>query len=146
MNGSRKIVGLNSVRREIVSYVTIVFYDKVREVRGRNKAQRWLLLVCCGFFIWKRYNRTHFHRTILWLTKTPEAVGQLLSYCVFYKLFNKLKYYNNSSRKPKSILHTAVEKNLTLISSVRTGQFCNLTSTLSLSGSLHSYKIRVNDL
>ena len=40
--------GLNSVRREIVSYVTIVFYDKVR---GRNKAQRWLLLVCCGFFI-----------------------------------------------------------------------------------------------
>jgi hypothetical protein len=46
-----------------VSYVTIVFYDKVR---GRNKAQRWLLLVCCGFFIWKRYNRTHFHRTILY--------------------------------------------------------------------------------
>ena len=40
--------GLNSVHREIVSYVTIVFYDKVR---GRNKAQRWLLLVCCGFFI-----------------------------------------------------------------------------------------------
>jgi len=30
-------IGLNSVRREIVSYVTIVFYDKVR---GRNKAQR----------------------------------------------------------------------------------------------------------
>jgi hypothetical protein len=30
-------VGLNSVRREIVSYDTIVFYDKVR---GRNKAQR----------------------------------------------------------------------------------------------------------
>ena len=29
-------VGLNSVRREIVSSVTIVFYDKVR---GRNKAQ-----------------------------------------------------------------------------------------------------------
>ena len=28
---------LNSVRREIVSSVTIVFYDKVRE---RNKAQR----------------------------------------------------------------------------------------------------------
>jgi len=80
------------------------------------------------------------------LTKSPEAVGQLLSYCVFYKLFNKLKYCNNLSRKPKSILHTAVEKNLTLISSVRTGQFCNLTSTLSLSGSLHSYKIRVNDL
>jgi len=30
-------VGLNSVRREILSSVTIVFYDKVR---GRNKAQR----------------------------------------------------------------------------------------------------------
>ena len=30
-------VGLNSVRREIVSYVIIVFYDKVR---GRNTAQR----------------------------------------------------------------------------------------------------------
>ena len=30
------IVGLNSVRREILSSVTIVFYDKVR---GRNKAQ-----------------------------------------------------------------------------------------------------------
>ena len=29
------IVGLNSVCREIVSYVTIVFYDKVQ---GRNKA------------------------------------------------------------------------------------------------------------
>jgi hypothetical protein len=58
-------VGLNSVHREIVSSVTIVFYDKVR---GRNKEQRWLPLVCCGFFIWKRYNRTHFHRTILWLT------------------------------------------------------------------------------
>ena len=58
-------VGLISVRREILSSVTIVFYDKVRE---RNKAQRWLLLVCWGFFIWKRYNRTHFHRTILWLT------------------------------------------------------------------------------
>ena len=58
-------VGLNSVRREILSSVTIVFYDKVR---GRNKAQRWLLLICWGFFIWKRYNRTHFHRTILWLT------------------------------------------------------------------------------
>ena len=33
----RSSVGLNSVRREIVSYVTIVFYDKVR---GRNKPQR----------------------------------------------------------------------------------------------------------
>ena len=31
-----KSVGLNSVRREILSSVTIVFYDKVR---GRNKAQ-----------------------------------------------------------------------------------------------------------
>jgi hypothetical protein len=30
-------VGLNSVCREIVSYVTIVFHDKVR---GQNKAQR----------------------------------------------------------------------------------------------------------
>jgi len=30
-------VGLNSVRREILSSVSIVFYDKVR---GRNKAQR----------------------------------------------------------------------------------------------------------
>ena len=60
-----KLIGLNNVRREIVFYVTIVFYDKVR---GRNKAQRWLLLVCCRFFFWKRYNRTHFHRTILWLT------------------------------------------------------------------------------
>ena len=30
-------VGLNSVRREILSSVTIVYYDKVR---GRNKAQR----------------------------------------------------------------------------------------------------------
>ena len=58
-------VGLNSLCREILSSVTIVFYDKVR---GRNKAQRWLLLVCWGFFIWKRYNWTHFHRTILWLT------------------------------------------------------------------------------
>jgi hypothetical protein len=57
---------LNSVSREIVSYVTIVFYDN--KVRERNKAQMWLLLVCCGFFIWKRYNRTYFHRTILWLT------------------------------------------------------------------------------
>ena len=62
---SHDLVGLNSVRREILSSVTIVFYDKVR---GRNKAQRWLLLVCWRFFIWKRYNRTHFHRTILWLT------------------------------------------------------------------------------
>ena len=34
---SKQDVGLNSVRREIVSYVTIVFYDKVR---GRNKAQK----------------------------------------------------------------------------------------------------------
>ena len=58
-------VGLNSVRLELLSSVTIVFYDKVR---GPNKAQGWLLLVCWGFFIWKRYNRTHFHRTILWLT------------------------------------------------------------------------------
>jgi hypothetical protein len=30
-------VGLNSVHREILSSVTIVFYDKVR---GQNKAQR----------------------------------------------------------------------------------------------------------
>jgi hypothetical protein len=43
-------VWLNSVCHEIVSYDTIVFYDKVQ---GRNKVQRWLLLVCCGFFIWK---------------------------------------------------------------------------------------------
>jgi len=33
----RCIVGLNNVRREILSSVTIVFYDKVR---GWNKAQR----------------------------------------------------------------------------------------------------------
>ena len=33
-------VGLNSVRRDILSSVTIVFYDTVR---GRNKAQTWLL-------------------------------------------------------------------------------------------------------
>ena len=33
-------VGLNSVRREILTSVTIDFYDKVW---GRNKAQRWLL-------------------------------------------------------------------------------------------------------
>jgi len=59
------IVGLNSVHHEILSSVIIVFYDKVR---GRNKAQRWILLVCWGFFIWKRYNRTQFHRTLLCLT------------------------------------------------------------------------------
>jgi hypothetical protein len=66
---SYKSLGWN-IRGETadLSYVIIVFYDKVR---GRNKAQRWLLLVCCGFFIWKRYNQTHFHRTILWLTLTP---------------------------------------------------------------------------
>jgi hypothetical protein len=50
-------VWLNSVRREIVSYVIIVFYDKVR---GRNKTQRWLLLDCCGFFIWKKIQSDTF--------------------------------------------------------------------------------------
>ena len=40
-------VTLNSVRREIVSTLTIVSYDKVR---GRNKAQRWLRSVCVRFF------------------------------------------------------------------------------------------------
>ena len=41
-------VTLNSVRREIVSTLTIVSYDKVR---GRNKEQRWLRPVCVRFFI-----------------------------------------------------------------------------------------------
>ena len=41
-------ITLNSVRREIVSTLTIVSYDKVR---GRNKAQRWLRSVCVRFFI-----------------------------------------------------------------------------------------------
>ena len=68
------LVGLNSVCREMVSSVTIVFYDKVW---GRNKVQMWLFLVCCGFFIWKRYNRTHFHRTILWLTHCHWYVGSI---------------------------------------------------------------------
>jgi len=60
-------VGLNSVHREILSSVTIVFYDIVRG--RRNKSQRWLLLVCWGFFICKRYNRKQFHRTLLCLTE-----------------------------------------------------------------------------
>jgi hypothetical protein len=75
---------------EIVSYVIIVFYDKVR---GRNKAQRWLLLVCCGFFFWKRYNRTHFHRTILWLTLTP-LVSSNFSYYCNYNVYNILVYFS----------------------------------------------------
>ena len=36
-NSTAVPVGLDSVRREILSSVTIVLYDKVR---GRNKAQR----------------------------------------------------------------------------------------------------------
>jgi hypothetical protein len=44
----RSDVTLNSVRREIVSTLKIVCYDKVR---GRNKAQRWLRSVCVRFFI-----------------------------------------------------------------------------------------------
>jgi len=63
----REYVGLNSVHREILSSVIIVFYDKVR---GRNKAQRWLHSVWWGFFIWKRYNRTQLHSTLLCLTST----------------------------------------------------------------------------
>jgi hypothetical protein len=91
-------VGLNSVHREIVSYVIIVFYDKVR---GRNKAQRRLLLVCCGFFIWKRYNRTHFHRTILWLTQVKcvnhhSEHNIIYSWAYWMHNSNKFHWYSNS--------------------------------------------------
>ena len=95
-NHRNLILGLNSVRREKVSSVTIVFYDKVR---GRNKAQRWLLLVCCGFFIWKRYNRTHFHRTILWLTEEgylliENFVNIFFITSLSVSLHNLLDFYN----------------------------------------------------
>ena len=46
MGSQSSRVWLNSVHREILSSVIIVFYDKVR---GRNKAQRWLILVCWDF-------------------------------------------------------------------------------------------------
>ena len=85
MGSQSSRVWLNSVHREILSSVIIVFYDKVR---GRNKAQRWLILVCWGFFIWKRYNRTQFHRTLLCLTPchgSPRPEKKLIVvYCSWY--------------------------------------------------------------
>ena len=63
---NRAFVGLNSVRCEILSPITIVSYDKVR---GRNKTHWWSWnIVLLDFPMKDITGRTLFHGTLFWLT------------------------------------------------------------------------------
>jgi hypothetical protein len=67
-----------------VSSVTIVFYDKVR---GWNKAQRWLLYVCWGFYNLKKIQSDYYYifykRYSIWKLSNARKDGLIcgVSHC-----------------------------------------------------------------